>query len=121
MNLGPPDYVSKLYEQKEDILNEINTIEIEHNMDGIRRDLEQIKAQEKRNGEFQGKARVYYKKGTPERQRKDYLKKQLKEFEEHNSQYCELKKVFIILVTRLSSLRQIQQNMTIRLHLYLIV
>lgn len=90
MTMNDESYIRKLYTEKEDIINEINTIEHENNIDDIRHELDEIKAQEVRNGEILGKSREYYKKGTPERERKDYLKRVIKNFEENNHRYAEL-------------------------------
>lgn len=92
MTMSSNDYIDRLYAEKSDIVDEINAIELENNIDGVRCELEQIKAQEAKNGEILGKTRLYYKKGTPERERKDYLKRIIKDFEKHNSKYAELQK-----------------------------
>ena len=92
MTMSDDDYMENLYAKKDDLLDEINTIELENNINGIRFQLEEIKAQEVKNGQALGKPRLYYKKGTPERERKDYLKGIIKDFEEHNSRYADLLK-----------------------------
>lgn len=99
MSRNDESYKKSFYTRKENIINEINTIELKNHIDSIRHELDEIKAQEVNNGKILGKSRVYYKKGTPERERKDYLKGILKDFEKGNPRYVELQE-------QLSSVKQ---------------
>lgn len=99
MSRNDESYKKSFYTRKENIINEKNTIELKNHIDSIRYELDEIKAQEVNNGKILGKSRVYYKKGTPERERKDYLKGVLKDFEKGNPRYVELQE-------QLSSVKQ---------------
>lgn len=92
MTKSNDNYMDDLYAEKERVVDEINAIELENNIYGVKFELEQIKTQEVRNGKALGKSRLYFKKGSPEKKRKDYLKGIIKDFEEHNSKYAELQK-----------------------------
>lgn len=80
----------KLIHQKQELEDSICKIEIDSNILSIKNELEQIKKQERLMGKAQGKTRVYYKKGTPEYERKNHIKSLLKDFEEHNEHYKSL-------------------------------
>ncbi len=67
-----------LYEDK----NEIKSLKIE---------LEQIKLEEKEKGKSEGKTRVYYKKGSVEYERKQYLKSEIELLEKSDVEYQRLK------------------------------
>lgn len=77
----------KLVAQKQNLEYQICQIEIENNITHIKDELQRIKDEEKLKGESLGKTRIYFKKGTLEYERKCHLKKQLKDFEDHNEQY----------------------------------
>lgn len=80
----------KFISQKQDLEFQISQIEFENNITDIKNELQQIKEEEKLMGKSQGKTRVYFKKGTPEHERKCKLKEFLKEFEENNINYKSL-------------------------------
>jgi len=90
--MNEDNYESKLRDRKKHVITEINTIEVANNMDGIKRELEEIKDEEVLNGKAIGQSRLYYKKGTKEYERKKSLKKLIAEFEGHNAQYASLQK-----------------------------
>ena len=73
--------------QKQDIEYEICQIERANNISTVKVELKKIKDEEKRMGESCGKSRIYFKKDTPEYNRKQELKAMLKEFEESNEGY----------------------------------
>lgn len=50
-----------------------------------------IKSQERNNGIKMGKMREYFKKGTWEYERKQYLKNKIKKYEEDNDEYKSIK------------------------------
>src|SRR5574344_10270 len=54
MTMSDDGYMEGLYEDKDRAVNEINAIELENNIDSVRCELEQIKAQEVKNGEILG-------------------------------------------------------------------
>ena len=80
----------KLISQKRDLEYRINQIEGENNITAIKNELQQIKEQERHMGESQGKARAYFKKGSPEYELKCHLKDLLKEFKDNNEHYKSL-------------------------------
>lgn len=80
--------------QEEDLLKEKDKLEkklleIERatNISNLREELEDIKAEEKRNGERCNKSRIYFKKGTEKYERKQFLKSEIKKFEKSNNEY----------------------------------
>lgn len=79
--------LESLERQKQDIEYEICQIEKANNISSVKAELKQIKDKEKRLGEKSGKARIYFKKDTPEYNRKQELKAMLKEFWENNEGY----------------------------------
>lgn len=79
--------LKNLERQKQDIEYEICQIERENNVSIVKAELKQIKNEEKRLGKRSGKTRLYFKKDTPEYNRKQELKAMLKEFEESNEGY----------------------------------
>lgn len=81
------DNKERLIDQKQDIEYEICKIERTSNISILKAELKQIKDEEKRLGERSGKTRIYFKKDTPEYNRKQELKAILKEFEESNEDY----------------------------------
>ena len=86
--------LESLERQKQDIEHEICQIESANNISIVKAELKQIKEEEKRLGERSGKTRVYFKKGTPEYNRKQELKAMLNEFEESNDGYKALLRKF---------------------------
>lgn len=79
--------IDRLEGQKKDIEYKICKIERTSNISILKAELKQIKDEEKRLGERSGKTRIYFKKDTPEYNRKQELKAILKEFEESNEDY----------------------------------
>lgn len=79
--------IESLERQKQDIEYEICEIERAKNISSVKAELKQIKDEEKRLGERHGKARIYFKKDTPEYKLKQELKAMLKEFEENDEEY----------------------------------
>lgn len=86
--------LNSLGRQKQDIEYEICQIESKNKISIVKAELKQIKDEEKRLGERSGKTRLYFKKGTPEYNRKQELKATLKEFEESNEGYKALLRKF---------------------------
>ena len=70
--------------------SEICKIEQDNNITSLKEELVQIKEQERQLGMSKGKSREYFKKGTPEYERKIQIKVALKRFEESNAQYKSL-------------------------------
>ncbi len=86
--------LESLERQKQNIEYEICQIERANNISIVKVELKQIKDEEKRLGERSGKTRMYFKKDTPEYNRKQELKAMLKEFEESNEGYKALLRKF---------------------------
>ena len=80
----------KMVSRKGELEFEICRIEQDNNITSLKEELRQIKEQEKKQGKEQGKSRSYFKKGTPEYERKNLIKGLLKKFEEDNVQYKSL-------------------------------
>lgn len=80
----------KLISQKQDLECRICKIESENNIIDVKKELQQIKEQERLMGESQGKTRIFFKKDTPEYRRKCQLKGLLKDFEDNNECYKSL-------------------------------
>ena len=80
----------KMVSRKGELEFEICRIEQANNITSLKEELRQIKEQEKKQGKEQGKSRSYFKKGTPEYERKNLIKGLLKKFEEDNVQYKSL-------------------------------
>ena len=85
-------------QRKDDLLQEktylencISQIEVSFNIIEVRKELNNIKALEKVNGERIGKSRLYFKKGTVEYERKQQLKNIIDEFENGNAEYIHYK------------------------------
>ena len=94
--------ISDLEKNKKDIESQIFRIEIECDISNIQSELQAIKDQERINGLNIGKTRLYFKPGTEEYERKQYLKSRINDFRENNSEYKEL----------LSALSRIDQRIT---------
>lgn len=80
-----------LLKEKEQLENQLFKIEHETNISDLINELEGIKEEEKKNGERYGKSRIYFKKGTEEYERKQFLKSEIAKIEESNSEYRNLK------------------------------
>ncbi len=72
---------------KEVIEQKINNIEIQNDIYKYKSELDGIKELERINGEKKGKTREYFKKGTPEYERKQYLKNIIEHFKDDNDEY----------------------------------
>lgn len=81
---------NKMVSRKGELEFEICRIEQANNITSLKEELGQIKEQEKKQGKEQGKSRSYFRKGTPEYERKNLIKGLLKKFEEDNVQYKSL-------------------------------
>lgn len=88
------DNLESLEKQKQNIEYEICQIERANNISIVKAELKQIKDEEKRLGERSGKTRIYFKKDSPEYNRKQELKALLKEFEDSNEGYKALLRKF---------------------------
>ncbi len=86
--------LESLERQKQDIEYKICQVENTNNISVVKAELKQIKDEEKRLGERSGKTRIYFKKDTPEYNRKQELKAMLEEFEESNTEYRTLLRKF---------------------------
>jgi hypothetical protein len=76
---------------------EVYEYEYKHNITPIKEKFEKIKQEEKKRGEAKGKTREYFKKGTPEYDRKQELKYEIEEFEKNDLEYKALKdKVYVL-------------------------
>ena len=82
---------NKLLAEKTSIEDQISEIERFYNLYCVRTELENIKAQERANGDRIGKTRLYFKKGTAEYNRKQELKRIINDFENNNEEYKKLK------------------------------
>lgn len=80
-----------LLKEKTYIEDQISQIEESFNIIEVRKELDNIKALEKSNGEKIGKSRLYFKKDTVEYERKQQLKNIIDEFENGNSEYIQYK------------------------------
>lgn len=77
----------KLLDEKTEIENKRSRIEKAYDIYSLRVELNEIKSQEKANGESIGKTRQFYKKGSPEYERKIQLKRSIEDFEKNNPEY----------------------------------
>lgn len=84
------DY-EKTQDELEQARREVFLYECKHNITPIKQEFEKIKKEEKERGEIKGKTRDYYKKGSPEYERKQQLKYQIEEFEKNDFEYKSLK------------------------------
>ncbi len=85
-----PDMKSQLEQLERDIAiceREVSQIELQNNIYQIIGELESIKRAEEEKGKAIGKERLYFKKGTPERERKEYLKSIIEDFKQNNREY----------------------------------
>ena len=98
----------RLIDEKTYIENQIAKIEKTYNIYDAKLELDIIKAKEKANGEAVGKTRQYYKKGTPEYERKIYLKQIIEDFEKNNLEYGKLQ----------MRLHQIEQELEVDANMY---
>lgn len=94
--------------QKTNIENKLTEIEQSYNIYEVRLELEDIKAQEKFNGQANGKSRQYFKKGSVEYDRKQFLKQKIEDFEKNNPEYKEL----------IEQLHQLEENLNVDSNMY---
>ena len=80
-----------LEREKELIENKIMSLQLGSEYYILKKELDEIKQEEVKRGESQGKKRCYFKAGTPEYLRKQELKGLLEDFEKNNSELRELK------------------------------
>ena len=80
----------EILREKTKIEDDIEQIELRYNISEVRRELDNIKASERRNGEAIGKTRLYYKKDSAEYARKKYLKSVIDDFENYNEEFKQL-------------------------------
>jgi hypothetical protein len=97
------EHKDRLLEEKTEIENSISDIERLYNILDVKDELNKIKAHEKENGEKSGKTRVYFKKGTPEYERKKELNSIIDEFENENIEYRQLKRRLYLIEQELNS------------------
>lgn len=97
------EHKNGLLEEKTEIENSISDIERSYNIIVIKDELNKIKAQEKENGEKNGKTRLYFKKGTPEYERKKELNSIIAEFENDNIKYRLLKRRLYLIEQELNT------------------
>lgn len=83
--------IENLTAQKEELGNKLYDMEFRDGISNLSEELESIKKQERDNGIKNGKKREYFKKGSLEYERKQYLKKEIKKYEEENSEYKSIK------------------------------
>ncbi len=96
--------IKELEKNKEVIEREINNIEIQNDIYKYKSELDSIKELERINGEKKGKTREYFKKGTPEYERKQYIKDIIEHFKDDNNEYKHLLKEKDDIEEKLSSL-----------------
>lgn len=82
--------IKRLEDKREEIEHLIYEIEEDNNLSDLRSELECIKDQERMNGMKVGKSRLYFKKDTPEYERKTFLKEEISRFESSHSEYKSL-------------------------------
>lgn len=80
-----------LEREKELIENKIMSLQLGSEYYILKKELDEIKQEEVKRGESQGKKRCYFKAGTTEYLRKQELKGLLEDFEKNNSELRELK------------------------------
>lgn len=80
-----------LLQEKENLENKLFSIESETEIAKLRNELGRIKTEEKERGKMYGKSRKYYEKGTEKYNRKQFLKSEIKKFEEDHEESRNLK------------------------------
>lgn len=103
LNENTWEHKDRLLEEKTEIENSISDIERLYNIFDVKDELNKIKTHEKKNGEKSGKTRVYFKKGTPEYERKQKLNSIIDEFENENIEYRQLKRRLNLIEQELNS------------------
>lgn len=79
--------IENLTVQKKELENKLYDMEFRDGISNLFEELESIKKQERDNGVKKGKKREYFKKGSPEYERKQYLKNEIKKYKGENSEY----------------------------------
>lgn len=82
--------IKRLEGKREEIEHLIYEIEEDNNLSVLHSELECIKDQERMNGMKVGKSRLYFRKDTPEYERKTFLKEEISKFESSHSEYKSL-------------------------------
>jgi hypothetical protein len=103
-----PQYLyefDNLLNKKYRFQKKLSKIESEYFIGKIRFELDSIKHAEADKGKKNGKSRLYFPKNSPEYMRKQELKEIIKEFEEENNEYKELKKELIEIEERIAKYR----------------
>lgn len=80
-----------LINQKEKLKRELYDVECRGNIFDLVIELDSIKRNEHENGIKLGKTREYFKKGTREYERKQFLKQEIKKYEEENYEFKSIK------------------------------
>lgn len=89
--IGSNNRIEILTAQKEELEHKLYNIEDRDGISDLVEELNSIKSQERNNGIKMGKMREYFKKGTVEYERKQYLKNKIKKYEENNDEYKSIK------------------------------
>lgn len=79
--------IENLTVQKKELENKLYDMEFRDGISNLFEELESIKKQERDNGVKKGKKREYFKKESPEYERKQYLKNEIKKYKGENSEY----------------------------------
>ena len=90
-----PAFTARLRELEDQQLvieKKLYKIEADFNIVSYSNELRAIMDAEVKNGQSEGKTRKYFPKGSPERERKEQLKKIIDQFKASNSEYMELEK-----------------------------
>ena len=80
-----------LMAQREKLESKLYSMEFHDGVSDFVNELNSIKEQERNNGIKNGKKREYFKKGSWEYERKQYLKNEIKKYEENNDEYKSIK------------------------------
>lgn len=83
--------VEGLMTKKEELESKLYNMEYRDGISDLLGELNSIKSQERDCGIKRGKTREYFKKGTWEYERKQYLKNRIKKYEENNYEYKSIK------------------------------
>lgn len=94
--------IRELENQQSIIEKKLYRIEADFNIVSYSNELRAIMDAEVRNGQAEGKTRKYFPKGSPERERKDQLKKIIDQFKASNSEYMELEKALADVKSRIA-------------------
>lgn len=81
---------NNLINERNELYKQIADIEGKSNLSEMRAELSAIKNAEKENGRAAGQSRLYYRIGTLEREKKDFLKSQIKQYETTHPEYTQM-------------------------------